>query len=115
VATSREDLFDGLVAARARHAERSRGARVAQVLAGLALLVVGIPLSVVVPELGIPGVLFGLRLLADEYDWAARAYASIAWRWERFRTWFLARPGPVKVLVVLAMSIVAIALLALLA
>jgi hypothetical protein len=115
VATSRQDLVDGLIAARARHAERSRGARIAQMLAGLALLAVGIPLAIVVPEFGIPGLLLGLRLLADEYDWAAHAYGSIAWRWERFRTWFLARPGPVKVLVVLAMSIVAIALLALLA
>ena len=115
MATSPQDLFDGLVAARARHAERSRGARAAQIGAGLLLFGLAIPLSVVVPELGVPGILLGLRLLADEYDWAAHAYAAIAWRWERFRAWFAGRSGPVRVVVVLATSAVAIVLVILLA
>jgi hypothetical protein len=115
VAGSRQDLVDALIAARARHAERSRTARFAQTAAGLVLLVLAVPLSLVVPELGIPGVLLALRLLADEFDWAARAYGAIAWQWERFRTWFAGRPGPVKALVVVAMSIVAIIIVVLLA
>jgi hypothetical protein len=112
--TSKQDLVDGLIAARARHGERSRSARLAQTATGFVLLVVATPLSLVVPEFGIPGVLFALRLLADEYDWAARAYASVAWRWERFRAWFAARPGAVKALVVVAASIVILILVALL-
>jgi hypothetical protein len=115
MATSKQDLVDGLIAARSRHADRSRGARIAQTAAGLVLLAVALPLSIVVAELGVPGLLFALRLLADEYDWAARAYATIAWRWERFRVWFAARSGAVKALVLLATSVVALVIVALLA
>jgi hypothetical protein len=111
VATSRQDLIDGLIASRARHGERSATARAVQTGAGLLLLVIAIPVSIVVPELGVPGLLFALRLLADEFDWAARAYGTVAWQWERFRTWLASRSAPVKVLVVLAMSIVLLALL----
>ena len=35
------------------------------------------PLSVVVPELGLPLLLFGLRLLALEFDRAARLYVRV--------------------------------------
>ena len=115
MATSKQDLVDGLIAARSRHAHRSRTVRATQTGAGLVLLAVAVPLSIVVPELGVPGLLFALRLLADEFDWAARAYASVAWQWDRFRTWFAARPGPVKALVVLALSLVAIVLVVALA
>jgi hypothetical protein len=115
VTTSRQDLVDGLIAARDRHAERSRTARAAQTGAGFVLAAVALPLSAVLPELGIPALLLALRLLADEYDWAARAYAAIAWQWERFRTWFASRSGAVKALVLVATSIVAIVIIALLA
>jgi hypothetical protein len=114
VAASRQDLMDGLIAARSRHASRSRAARVAQAAVGLVLLVLAVPLSIVLPELGVPGLLFALRLLADEFDWAARGYATVAWQWERFRTWLATRSAPVKVLVILAMSIVVLILIAVL-
>jgi hypothetical protein len=113
--SSQQDLVDGLIAARARHADRGPGIRAAQIGAGLSLLVVAIPLSVLVAELGVPALLLALRLLADEFDWAARAYAAVAVRWERFQTWFAARNGAVKVLVLLATSIVAIVLVVALA
>lgn len=111
MATSRQDLIDGLIASRARHGRRSASARVAQAGAGFVVLVIAIPLSIVLPELGIPGLLYALRLLADEFDWAARAYGSVAWQWERFRTWLASRSGPVKLLVVAAMSVVVLVLL----
>ena len=113
--TSKQDLVDGLIAARARHADRSRAARLTQITAGFVLLVVAVPLSLVLPEFGIPGMLFALRLLADFYDWAARAYASVAWRWERFRTWFAARPGAIRALLLIATSVVILVIIALLA
>jgi hypothetical protein len=113
--TSRQDLVDGLIAARARHAHRGLGIRAAQVAAGLALLVVAVPLSVLVVELGVPALLLSLRLLADEFDWAARAYASVAIRWERFQAWFMTQNGAVKALVLVATSIVAIVLVVALA
>jgi hypothetical protein len=113
--TSQQDLVDGLIAARARHAHRGAGTRIAQVAAGLVLLVVAAVLSVLVLELGVPLLLLALRLLADELDWAARAYASVAVRWERFRGWLARQSGAVRSLVVLATSIVAIALIVALA
>jgi hypothetical protein len=109
--SDQQDLVDGLIAARARHAHRGLGIRAAQIAAGLALLVVAVPLSILVVELGVPALLLALRLLADEFDWAARAYASVAVRWERFREWFTARNVAVKALVLIATSIVAIVLL----
>jgi hypothetical protein len=35
-------------------------------------------LSVVAPEFGLPLLFFGLRLLALEFDWAARLYTKVA-------------------------------------
>lgn len=109
--TSRQDLVDGLIAARARHAHRGAGIRIAQVAAGLVLLVLGAVLSVLIVEFGVPLLLLALRLLADEFDWAARGYASVAIRWERFREWLSQQSGATRSLVILATSIVAIALL----
>lgn len=110
--SSRRDLLDGLIAARARHGDRSPAARFAQVAGGLVMLLLALPLAIVVPELGVPLLLLALRLLADEFDWAARAYATVAWRWERFRGWFAARSWPQKALVVAALSVVALIILA---
>jgi hypothetical protein len=115
VATSRQDLVDGLIAARARHAHRSPAVRAAQVLAGLVLLVLGAAMAIVLPEAGVPSLLIALRVLADEFDWAARAYGSIAWQWERLRAWLVTQPGGVRALVILAGSLVAIVLIAILA
>lgn len=40
-------------------------------------------LVVPVPEVGVPLLLLGLRLLALEYDWAARLYAPVSRFWLR--------------------------------
>jgi hypothetical protein len=115
-ATSRQDLIDGLIAARARHPpDRGRGARIGQAALGFVLLVVAVPLTALVVELGVPLLLIALRVLADEFDWAARAFGTVAWQWERFRAWLAAQPGAVRSLVIIATSIVAIVIIALLA
>jgi hypothetical protein len=75
---------------------------------------VSLPLAVVVPELGIPMLLLGLRLLARDFAWAARADAWTTVKWLRFQTWLRARPRIVQVLVLLASAVVAVLLLALL-
>lgn len=49
------------------------------------------PLVIVPPELGIPALLLALRLLAVEFDWAARSYAWVVGRWGRVTAWHRAR------------------------
>ena len=45
-------------------------------IAGGAISVFAVPL-LLAPELGLPLLLFGLRLLALEFDWAVRLYARV--------------------------------------
>lgn len=70
-------VLDRVLAQRERHRGRPILVRAGVVVAGGAVSVFAAPLSVVVPELGLPLLLFGLRLLALEFDWAARLYARV--------------------------------------
>jgi hypothetical protein len=74
-----------LAEARDRHRGRSRGTRLATVSGGWLAGGASVLLLVPVPELGFPLLLLGLRLLALEYDWAARAYAPVARAWSRLK------------------------------
>ena len=112
-ATTREQVLARIESDRAEHARRSLPLRVVTALAGALLGLVSVPLAIVLPEIGVPLLLVGLRLLAYEFAWAVRAYASVAWTWMRVKTWFAAKPGWVQALVLLALAAVAIGLLAL--
>jgi xanthine/uracil permease len=85
------------------HARRERGqARptlVRVILAGIGavLFVASVPLTVVFPEAGVPVLLIGLRLLAVEVDWAARAYVWTDWRFCQARDWLYRQPRWVHV------------------
>lgn len=103
-----------MLARRARHRERSIATRVAVAAFAVLALAASLPLLVVLPELGLPFLLWALSLLALEFDWAASAFAWVTWRWGRFHAWFDRRNLAVKGLVVLATLAVAIGLLALL-
>jgi hypothetical protein len=48
------------------------------VVAGGAVSLFAALLSILTPEFGLPLLLFGLRLLALEFDWAARLYTRVA-------------------------------------
>ena len=74
-----------LEAARACHRKRSRAVRILIVTGGGFVAVLGGTLLVPVPELGLPLLLVGLRLLALEYEWAARAYVPVARFWDRVK------------------------------
>jgi len=52
---------------------------VAGLLAGVAAIVLVVPF----PEVGVPLLLVALRLLALEFEWAARAYEPVLRTWER--------------------------------
>lgn len=70
-------VLEKVLAQRERHRRRSVLVRAGVVVAGGAVSVFAAPLSVVVPELGLPLLLFGLRLLALEFDRAARLYVRV--------------------------------------
>ena len=95
---------------RARGRERSIPARALVALLGLVLLVVSVPLVIVLPEGGIPALLLALRLLAIEFDWAARAFTWVTWRWTQILAWFEDQPAGVRTAVLLALAGVAILL-----
>ena len=93
-----------LEAARERHRERSPALRAVVIGGGWAAAVLGIALVLVLPELGLPLLVVGLRLLALRYAWAARAYLPVARLWGRVK----ALPIAAK----LAMGLVAVAAVA---
>lgn len=70
---------------------------------GLIDAVAAVPLVVVLPELGVPLLLVALRLLAVEFDWAARSYAWVIWCWGRAKAWHHGASRPVQALVVLVL------------
>ena len=87
---------------------RPRALRLVMAALGLLTAVVAVPLVVVLPEIGVPLLLVALRLLAVEFDWAARSYAWVIWRWGQARAWYHGASRPVQ-------GLVALVLLALLA
>jgi hypothetical protein len=107
---TREEALAAVLARRERASARPVTLRAAAVLGGFALLLVALPLIVLLPEAGVPVVLVALRLLATEFDWAARAYAWVTWQWGRFRSWFARQSAAVRWLLVGALVAVAAAL-----
>ena len=76
-AEHKDAVLDRVLRQRARHQGRSIFVRVGIVIAGSVVSVVAAPLSLPAPGLGLPLLLFGLRLLALEFDWAARLYVRV--------------------------------------
>src|SRR5687767_4974724 len=75
---------------------RPKPIRIATAAAGALAAIAAIPITIVLPELGIPLLLIALRLLAVEFDWAARAYAWVVWRWDQAKTWFRNASRPAR-------------------
>ena len=101
---SAEEARARLEDARDRFRARSPGRRLAALAGGWLAGFVGLVLVVPLPEVGLPLLVVGLRLLALRHDWAARAYLPVARLWERVK----ALPAFAKV----ALGLVAIALVA---
>ena len=102
---------------RQRSLGRARPPALRIVMAGVGLVaaIAAVPLVVVLPELGVPLLLLALRLLAVEFDWAARSYAWVIWRWEQAKAWYHGASAPVRALVVFVLLALAVGLLWLLA
>ncbi len=88
-----------------RRVGRARPAALRILIAAAALVaaIVSAPLVIVLPELGVPLLLVALRLLAVEFDWAARGYAWVIWRWGQAKAWYAGSSAPVRALVVLVL------------
>ena len=66
----------------------------------------GAILLVPLPELGLPLLLVGLRLLALQFEWAARAYTPVARLWDRLKA--LSRRWKIAIAALAALAIGAI-------
>ena len=108
-----DDAVAAVLARRLRHRERGIVVRAVVATFATALLVAAIPLFVLLPELGLPILLWSLSLLALEFDWAAKAYAWVTWRWQQFHAWFGRRRAATKALVIAATLAVVLGLVAL--
>ncbi len=89
--------------------------RILMAAVGLVAAIVAVPVVVVLPELGVPLLLLALRLLAVEFDWAARSYAWVIWRWGQAKARYAGASAPVRALAVLVLLALAAGLLWLLA
>lgn len=69
-------VLERVLLQREMHRERSMFVRAGVIVAGGAVSVFAVPL-LFAPELGLPLLLFGLRLLALEFDWAVRLYVRV--------------------------------------
>ena len=107
---TREEALHRVLAYRKRGRQRRIGVRGLLAILGSVLLVVSLPLSVVLPEGGVPAMLVALRLLAVEAMWAARAYASVDWRFHQACDWFHRQSRPIKAAVVVGLLLILAAL-----
>ncbi len=71
-----DTVLERVLLQREKHRRRSIFVRAGVMVAGGAVSVFAVPL-LLAPELGLPLLLFGLRLLALEFDWAVRLYVRV--------------------------------------
>lgn len=74
----RDEVLARVLARREVHRGRSFFVRAGVAVGGGLLSLFAALLSVVAPEFGLPLLLVGLRLLALEFDWAARLYTKVS-------------------------------------
>ncbi len=106
---SREAALERVMKHRAAGRAQPAFRRALRALLGLLLLIVALLLLIPLPEFGVPTMLLALRLLSIEFEWAARGYAWIAWRWEQLHRWLRRRSPATRATI----SLLLLALLAL--
>jgi hypothetical protein len=107
---TRDDALIRVLAYRERGRARAMPVRFGVAVLGGVLLVASIPLTVLLPEFGIPALLVAFRLLAIEADWAARAYAWTDWRFAQMHHWFQRQSRLVRSVIVAGLILVAVAI-----
>src|SRR3712207_5466716 len=109
--TRRDAALARVLEYRERGRRRPWPIRLVLALLGAALLLASAPLVAVLPEVGVPALLVGLRLLAVEADWAANAFAWIDWRFSQAREWVHRQAWPTRAAVIAGLLAVAVALI----
>jgi hypothetical protein len=78
---------------RERHQQRPMFVRIGVVALGGILSIPGVPLLVLLPDVGLPLLILGLGLLSLEFAWAARLLGMLI-RWTAsVRSWYRGLPG----------------------
>jgi hypothetical protein len=108
---TRDDALIRVLAYRERGRARAMPVRIGVAVLGGVLLVASIPLTVLLPEFGIPALLVAFRLLAVEADWAARAYAWTDWRFAQMHHWFARQSRLVRAVIVTGLILAAVAII----
>ncbi|GBG39036.1 hypothetical protein [Mycobacterium montefiorense] len=107
---TRDDALARVLANRTRGQARAMPIRAGLAVLGGVLLVASIPLTVLLPEFGIPALLIAFRLLAVEAMWAARAYAWTDWRFTQMQHWFHRQSRVVRMVIVAGLILLAVAI-----
>ena len=107
---TRDDALIRVLGYREQGRARAMPVRIGVAVLGGVLLVASIPLTVLLPEFGIPALLVAFRLLAIEADWAARAYAWTDWRFVQMHHWFQHQSRLVRTAIVAGLILVAVAI-----
>ena len=110
VTPARDAALARVLEYRERGRARPMPTRATLAVLGGVLLLACIPLIVLLPEVGIPGLLVAFRLLAVEVDWAARAYAWTDWRFTQLHDWFRRQSGLIRAAILIGLLFVAVAL-----
>jgi hypothetical protein len=108
---TRDDALIRVLAYRERGRARAMPVRIGVAVLGGVLLVASIPLTVLLPEFGIPALLVAFRLLAVEADWAARAHAWTDWRFAQMHHWFARQSRLVRAVIVTGLILAAVAII----
>jgi hypothetical protein len=61
--------------------------RVLRLCGGFLALIVGVVITIPLPEFGVPLVLLGTRLLGDKYKWARIVNQRVDVGWARTKAW----------------------------
>jgi len=61
--------------------------RVLRLCGGFLALIVGVVITIPLPEFGVPLVLLGTRLLGDKYEWARIVNQRVDVGWARTKAW----------------------------
>jgi hypothetical protein len=61
--------------------------QVLRLCGGFLALIVGVVITIPLPEFGVPLVLLGTRLLGDKYEWARIVNQRVDVGWARTKAW----------------------------
>jgi hypothetical protein len=61
--------------------------RLLRLCGGFLALIVGVVITIPLPEFGVPLVLLGTRLLGDKYEWARIVNQRVDVGWARTKAW----------------------------